>query len=204
LSAVDEPGSAAHSVQEIILHPDWNYESIDFDADISVLVLRDPVEFTDNVQPICLPQPSDDEVARKGFTVGWSLSKQSEATGEDFDLTPNELEVLAVNNSDCIKAVRKVETPSSNRNFCAGFVNESKSACGGGFYLLDSSTKGFSLQGIVSASAKGREHPTHGCDINVYTNVAKFIDWIRSEMEKSKEVKWEEVEFECKPWLWLT
>jgi transmembrane protease serine 5 len=186
LSVVDEPGSTAHSVQEIILHTD----SVEYDADISVLVLRDPVEYSESVGPICLPQQSDDEVVGMGTVVGWGRSKQSEVTEKQHDSTPNELKVSAVSNSDCFKDVKKLEISSSHRTFCAGFVNKSKSACSGnsgsGFYLLDSSTKLFNLQGIVSFSAYNRDQPTRGCDISAYTNVAKFIDWIRSEIEKTK------------------
>jgi secreted trypsin-like serine protease len=186
------------------LHPDWNSQSRDFDADISILVLREPVEFSRNVESICLPQPSDDEVVGTGSIVGWRVSEHSEAAGEQHDSTPNELEVFAVSNLDCINAVKKLDIPSSPRTFCAGFVNQNQSACGGksggGFYLLDSSTKLFSLQGIAAASMK---NSTQGCDANVltlHTNVAKFVDWIRSEMDKSKEIEREEVEFDCSTW----
>jgi secreted trypsin-like serine protease len=204
LSVIDEPGSTEHSVQEIILHPHWNSESIDFDADISIVVLRDPVMFTANAEPICLPQPSDDQVVGTGTVVGWGVSERSKAAGEQHDTTPNELEVSAVSQSHCFSTVDDIFYSSSNRTFCAGFVGESKSAfkgdTGGGFYLLDSSTKLFSLQGIVSASNDPAQ-PTRGCDVNVYsvyTNVAKFVDWIRSKIEKPKEIEWHYVE--CKPY----
>jgi secreted trypsin-like serine protease len=188
------------------LHPDWNSQSRDFDADISILVLREPVEFSRNVESICLPRQSDeDEVVGIGTVVGWGKSERSEAAGEQYDSTPNELEVPAVNNSHCFLAVKKFDTISSFRTFCAGYINESKSVCsgdgGGGFYLFDSMTKRFNLQGIVSAT-KYDHYRNRNCDINIYTiytNVAKFIDWIRSEMNKWKEIKWEEVEFDCKP-----
>jgi secreted trypsin-like serine protease len=205
LSVIDEPGSSAHSVQEVILHPDWNSEEIDYDADISIVVLSDPVEFSANVEPICLPQPSYDEFEGTGTVVGWGVSEHSEAAGEHYESMPNELEVSAVNQTHCFFTVRKLFMISSARTFCAGFINQSKSACsgdsGGGFYLLDSSTKRFNLRGIVSASANDPDQPTRGCDVNnfsLYTNVAKFIEWIRKEMKKSKEI--EEVELECEPW----
>jgi secreted trypsin-like serine protease len=189
------------------LHPDWDSEEVDFDADISVVVLR---EFAENVEPICLPQPSYGEVVGIGTVVGWGVSGRSEAAGEYYDSTPNELKLPAVNQLHCFLTVKKLVLPSSNRTFCAGFVNESKSACsgdsGGGFYLLDSSTKRFNLRGIVSAALDDpNRNRDRGCDVNVYslyTNVAKFIDWIRSKMEKSKEVQWEEGEFDCKPPRW--
>jgi secreted trypsin-like serine protease len=193
------------------LHPDWNSESVEFDADISIVVLHNSVEFTRNVEPICLPQPSDDGVAGTGTVVGWGMSGHWETAAQQHDTTPNDLEVPVVNNSHCF-LTNDIVYPSSNRTFCAGFVNESKSACSGdsagGFYLKDSSTKLFNLQGIVSASANDPDLTRNrGCDVNVYslyTNVAKFIDWIRSEMDKSKEIEWKEVEFECKPlWLWF-
>jgi hypothetical protein len=191
LSVVDEPGSSAHSVQEIILHPDWNSESVKFDADISIVVLRESVVFTRNVEPICLPQPSYDEFVGIGTVVSWGVSEDSEAAGERFDSTPNELEVPAMNNSHCFLTVNSIVKISSARTFCAGYINEAKAPCGGGgsgFYLLDSSTKLFSLQGIVSESLKDSEHPNRGCDVNVfslYTNVARFVDWIKSEMSLS-------------------
>jgi secreted trypsin-like serine protease len=206
LSVTDEPGSVAHSVQEIILHPDWNSESVEFDADISIVVLRDPVEFSRNVEPICLPQQSDVEVVGTGTVVSWDRSEHSEAVGEHYDSTPNELEVPVVSNSHCFLTVKQLFAISSPRTFCAGFINESKAPCSGdssgGFYLRDSSSKLFNLQGIVVALANDPDEPTRGCDMNMfslYTNVAKFVDWIKNEIEKSKEIEWKEVEFECKP-----
>jgi secreted trypsin-like serine protease len=188
LSIADEPGST-HSVHEIILHPDWNSESVKSDADISIVVLHNSVEFTRNVEPICLPRSSDDEVVGIGTVVGWSHRGHSEAAAAQHDSTPNDLEASAVRQAHCFLTVKSLVRRSSFRTFCAGFTNLSQAPCSGdnsgGFYLRDSSTKLFSLQGIVSV-------PNYDCDVNIiytiYTNVARFIDWIKNEMDKSKEV----------------
>jgi secreted trypsin-like serine protease len=206
LSVVDEPGSAQHSVQEIVLHRDWDSESVEFDADISIVVLRDSVVFSKNVEPICLPQPNYDEVVETGTVVGWGVSERSEAAGEQIDSTPNKLEVSAVSQAHCFLTVNSLVVPSSNRTFCAGYINQNKSACngdsGGGFYFRNSSTKLFNLRGIVSASANDPDrYRDRGCDVNVYsiyTNVARFVDWIINEMKINE---WKEVEFKCFPYV---
>jgi Trypsin len=119
-----------------------------------------------------LPQPSYDEVVGIGSVVGWGQSEQSEVAGEHHDSTPSELEFPAVNNSHYFLIVNSLVTVSSDRTFCAGFNNRSKAPCsgdsGGGIYLLDLSTKLFSLQGIVSASRNDRDQPYRGCDISVF------------------------------------
>lgn len=81
-------------------------------------------------------------------------------------------------------------------------MNESKGPCSGdsgsGFYLRNELAKVFELKGIVSASLS---ELSHGCDIEVYslyTDVAKFVDWIRMEMKKlPMKTVWEDVEFDC-------
>jgi len=49
----------SRNVHDVVLHPDWNPKSDDYDADIAIIVLNKPVRFNPKVQPICLPQPGD-------------------------------------------------------------------------------------------------------------------------------------------------
>jgi secreted trypsin-like serine protease len=198
----DEEGSANHSIFEVILHPEWNMNTYAFDADISIVVLRDPVTMTLTVGKICLPEQSNDEVVGTGTIAGWGKSQASEKVGNGPDTIPNELELPAVDNITCWNSNHDLYGISSPRTFCAGFVNQSKSACsgdsGGGFYLRSSTKFVWELRGIVSASIRD---PYRGCDINAYgvfTNVAKFVDWIKIKMEETNEIKWKEVSFMCK------
>lgn len=98
LSITDEPGSVEHLVWDIILHPEWNFEVESYDADICVVVLRDPVKFSRSVKPICLPQPSELKVVETGTVVGWGKSEDSERHAT----TLNELEVPAVSQEICL------------------------------------------------------------------------------------------------------
>lgn len=205
LNIVDELGSTEHSVWEILIHPDWKSRDERYDADISVVVLRDAVEFTTKFMPVCLPQPSD--VVTTGFVVGWGKSNVSEESSEKLVPTPNQLEVPAVNKSHCLASVPGIEFYASDRTFCGGYLNQSKSTCigdsGGGFYLRSSSSHRFNLAGIISSSMADFYK---GCDNEVYslfTNVAKFVEWIGEKMEKTKQIVWKAVEFECKEIHWI-
>jgi serine protease 56 len=193
LDRADEEGSASYRVLELTLHEDWKYDEDDFDADIALLTLETEVDLTNRrtVRIICLPQPSSSEVTETGTVVGWGISERSEADGEHHDSKPNKLELPAVTKQQCYNTSHELQMASSDRTFCAGFVNQSKSACkgdsGGGFYVYHSSTRTYYIGGIVSASL---HDPYGGCRTDTYsifTDVNKFVDWIREKMEKTSK-----------------
>jgi secreted trypsin-like serine protease len=184
LKEENEEGSIAHEIRELILHEDWKHDGDNFDADIAILLLETEVNLTQRqfVRIVCLPTSSQGEVTGDGTIVSFGHSI-------DEDLTPNELTLPAVTQAQCFEADSRLRELSSNRTFCAGFVNQSKSICkgdsGGGFYQLDRSMESQILAGIVSGSPND---PSGGCNINIYavfTDVSKFVWWIQ---EKMKEI----------------
>lgn len=108
-------------------HPDWNYGDIRFDADISLVTLSDEVKFTEHVEPVCLPKPTQNELFGAGNVIGWGKSEHSEALGLLMDPTPNELTVPIVSQEDCFLDVHLLAAIASKRTFCAGYMNRSKS-----------------------------------------------------------------------------
>jgi secreted trypsin-like serine protease len=203
LDKANESRAVEHEVWDLILHEDWDYTSNDFDADIALIVLETEVDLKKRftVGVVCLPAASQAEVSGIGIIAGWGASKRSEANQEPHDSTPNELELPAVTKAECVEADYRLDILLTDRNFCAGFVNQNKSACvgdsGGGFVQYDKSTKAYSITGIVSSSLKDN---VGSCRIDLYsvfTDVTKFTDWINLNMEETMDIKWINVDFEC-------
>ncbi len=74
LAAFDEEGSVRNRLSNIIVHPDWKPFDDRYDADIAVLILRNYVDFSYVIQPICLWTFNTDLneiVGIKGAVVGW-------------------------------------------------------------------------------------------------------------------------------------
>lgn len=66
-------GGQIRAVSEVFLHPDYD-QSINIGAnDIALLKLDSPLVFTDDVQPVCLPDPGDNqpEVGSYVTYTGW-------------------------------------------------------------------------------------------------------------------------------------
>ena len=151
---------------------------------------------------ICLPSASGVDYTGIGTVVGWGISEASEANYEHFDSTPNGIELPSVTQTQCEEAVNDFHTASSHRTFCAGYLDQGKSACGGdsggGFVAYDRSRKNYNLAGIVSSSLIDRK--MRSCNIDTYsifTDVGKFVEWMRKNMKKTEEIKWQDVEFHC-------
>lgn len=200
LNVADEHGSRNSSISEIIIHPDWNHNNNNFDADIAIVIMSDAVEFSDQIQPVCLPVPRFTEVVGVGTVVGWGKSAQTEYNQQDPK--PTQLDIPAVNASYCYPRFPDLADASSHRAFCGGFDNEGKGPClgdsGGGFYLKDAATSSWAVAGIISASIVDLDH---GCDINkfsLYTSVARFSDWIMEIITGTKMIEWNFVEFICR------
>jgi secreted trypsin-like serine protease len=104
-------------------------------------------------------------------------------------LTPNYLKLPAVTNEQCTDADYRFHDLVSDRTFCAGFVNQGKSTCqgdsGGGLFSFYKTTNSVNLAGIVSGSLY---NSLNECEINTYsvfTDVAKFVDWINDRRRTS-------------------
>lgn len=196
----NEPGTQKSLVWEIVLHPDWNFREEKFDADISLLALKDKIVLGDNIAVVGLPKISFKEVIGDGYVVGWGKSDEYRI----HDNMPNQVILPAVNSSHCYTTSYKLAAASSNRLFCAGYENQGKAPCkgdsGAGFYLKDENSS-WEVRGIVSVALY-----TFGyeCDINIFTlfsNVARFVPWISSEVDRTKEVVWTFIEIDCHEYI---
>lgn len=61
-----------HKIEKIIYHHDYKSKSLisKSDADIALLIMKTKVNFTNYIQPICLPNSYENEIESVGFLVG--------------------------------------------------------------------------------------------------------------------------------------
>lgn len=200
LKNAKEFDSKNHSIYDLILHPDWNFNEKKFIADLAIVVLYNQVELNDNVQLICLPQKSYAEPIGVGSVIGWGKSETSYASGSHHDSTPNKVEIPVINGTHCLSRFPILADIASNSVFCGGYDGEGKAPCtgdsGGGFYIRGSSA--WKVQGIVSSAVIDLDR---GCDINkytLYTNIARYIDWVNQVIANSRTTIFEDVELRCR------
>jgi secreted trypsin-like serine protease len=201
----DEEDAKAHRVnhRDIMIHEGWNYYSNSFDGDLALILLDEKVDLSRRyiVGVVCLPPSSSSPFIGSGTISGWGMSEWSIANWESHSMVPNDLDLPAVTNEQCTDADYRFHELMSDRTFCAGFVNQGKSACqgdnGAGFFSFDRTSRSFNLVGIVSGTLY---NPMDECNVNTYTvftDVAKFVDWINEKVEKTKNFRWQEIEFKC-------
>lgn len=55
MKELSEDGSETRLVKQIVVHPDWTFGDNKFDADIALIFLQSPVEFSRYITAVCLP-----------------------------------------------------------------------------------------------------------------------------------------------------
>jgi secreted trypsin-like serine protease len=199
----EEEYAKAHRVNDIMVHEDWDFDSDSLDGDLALLLLNEKVDLSRRyiVGVVCLPPSSSSSFIGNGTISGWGVSEWSIANIKGHSMTPNDLNLPAVTKKQCTDANDRFHDLVSDRTFCAGYVNQGKSACrgdsGGGLLDFDKTSRSFNLAGIVSGTLY---NPMNECEINTYTvftDVAKFVDWMNEKVEKTKDFRWQEVEFKC-------
>jgi secreted trypsin-like serine protease len=165
----------------IRIHPDWDYNSTRYDADIAVLVLKDKIRFGTYVQPACLPEPTTNVFNIRGTIVGYGLTENTTTNVN----RPKFVDIPSVEKEYCLWNSDIFKDFGSNRTFCAG--EQGKRACkgdsGGGFYVQNDNT--YTVNGVVSAGSPN----CSASPFAVFTNVPNFVDWIKQEMDQEKEIE---------------
>merc|ERR1712038_635944 len=164
-------------VEKIIAHPDYSQQ--DLTNDICLLKLAKPLEMTDYIQPIALPESKQDTEEGEPITVtGWgSLS-------EGGLILPNVLHkvsVPVVGDDACNEYYSSSGYSIVDSMICAGLPEGGKDSCqgdSGGPFFSNESPKSRELLGVVSWGI-GCARPGYP---GVYTEVSHFVEWITETM----------------------
>ncbi|XP_051025817.1 coagulation factor XI [Acomys russatus] len=156
-------------VQEMIVHD--QYKMAESGHDIALLKLESTMNYTDSQRPICLPSKGDRNVLyTECWVTGWGYT----GSRNEIQSTLQKVKVPLVSNEECQSRYRRHKI--TDKMICAGYKEGGKDACKGdsGGPLSCRHNGVWHLVGITSwgENCGQRERP------GVYTNVAKYVDWI--------------------------
>lgn len=179
------------TTERVIIHPDWTpgddlNTRTNFENDIALVQLKDPVKMGPTVSPICLPGTSaqyEPSVGDLGLISGWGRTEKKNIV---IQLRGAKLPVTTL---DKCKAVKE-ENPKAGADayvftdnmICAGEkgVDSCQGDSGGAFAMQVPDVKDpkFYVAGLVSW---GKKCGTYG----MYTKVKNYMDWILKTMQEN-------------------
>ncbi|KAF7643300.1 hypothetical protein LDENG_00242110 [Lucifuga dentata] len=177
------PNEVSQSVQQIILHP--NYNPITSDNDICLVKLSSPVIFTDYIQPVCLAASDSTFYAGTSMWVtGWGSINTRESLPSPQTL--QEVEVPVVGNRQCNCDYDDVygKGAITDNMICSGFREGGKYSCQGdtGGPMVSKQGSRWILGGVVSFGLGCAEPNFPG----VYARVSSYQSWINNHITRNQ------------------
>jgi hypothetical protein len=155
------PSDLIRNVSTIKTHENFPKTDGNFDADIAILTLAEPLKITNEIRPACLP-PSAPSQPSSGTIVGFTKSP------ENHTMTFTEIKVANI--TSCLLGDEKACELHDDDFTC---TSQSSS----GFY---SGSSELVVSGIFSKGL--RPDDSQVCGVNnfiVFTFVAPYVEWIR-------------------------
>lgn len=168
-NSASEQGVQDVSVKLVVKHKEFTMETLH--SDIAILVLKEPIRYTNTIKPVCLPSGKQSYAGKKGTVVGWGLL--SERGSRPTVLQELTMEIW--DNARCSSTYGST-APAGIKDtmLCAG--KKGKDSCSGdsgGPFVVPNGDH-WEQVGVVSWGI--------GCgkDIypGVYTRVTHMMDWI--------------------------
>ncbi|XP_051011279.1 complement C1s subcomponent [Acomys russatus] len=179
------------TTERVIIHPGWKLGDdlstrTDFDNDIALVQLKDPVKMGPAVSPICLPGTSSEYEPSKGdlgMISGWG---RTERRYNVVHLRGAKLPVTSLEKCQQVKEdnpkARADDYVFTGNMICAGEkgVDSCDGDSGGAFALQIPKVQGpkFYVAGLVSW---GKKCGTYG----IYTKVKNYREWILKTMQEN-------------------
>uniref|UniRef100_A0A914Z6I9 Peptidase S1 domain-containing protein n=1 Tax=Panagrolaimus superbus TaxID=310955 RepID=A0A914Z6I9_9BILA len=163
-----------------------------FGEDIALIKLKTPIEFSENVNPICLSRNLRPNLGEKAIVAGFGYVFNGVINGanEGDEVEEQDMNINLPNTLNAVK-VDITEDNKCNCNFAAGVQSDTELCAGG---LLQGTLQGDSggplmileknskLWYQIGITARGQTYATNDTlqvvDYGIYTDVSKFCDWI--------------------------
>ncbi|XP_070533440.1 transmembrane protease serine 9-like [Ptychodera flava] len=154
------------------IHLQPNYVPSSDDYDIAMVELVQPISFTDEIRPICLP-PRDMTIPTgdKCYVTGWGATSEN-GIGSDFLM---EAALPIVPNDQCAASLTNSNVTS--RMLCAGYDVGGVDSCqgdSGGPFVCEKEPGRWYLAGVVSFGVGCARPNSPG----VYSRVTEYLDFI--------------------------
>lgn len=171
-------------VREVVSHEQFNKGSLR--NDIALLILDQPFDLAENIQPVCLPPKNHNFDGNKCFASGWG--KNVFGKEGKYQVILKKVELPVVPHKTCQTSLRTTRLGLRfilDRSFtCAGGVRGQDTCRGDGGSPLVCPIPGtpthYYQAGIVAWGIGCGEEGIPG----VYANVALFRDWIDQQLSK--------------------
>ncbi|XP_053825808.1 enteropeptidase [Vidua macroura] len=170
-SDLAQPPAAVRNIDRIIINP--HYMKQTKDSDIALMHLQHKVQYTDYIQPICLPEKNQQFLPGINCSIaGWGNIRNEGPSSNILQ----EAEVPLLSNEKCQQWMPKYNI--TENMLCAGYDMGGIDSCqgdSGGPLTFEDGDKWF-LVGVTSFG--------EGCALpqrpGVYVRVTMFVDWIKN------------------------
>lgn len=171
--------------EKLIIHNDFMSKDHSFDADLALVITKDRVQYTEYIRPICLLEElcNSEIVGTYGTVYGYAqvlylhnvIDNKTRAEKQSLDMP-------IVSQEECIRSNDIFREIISPRTFCAG-GRDGRGPCYGnsGSGMMMNRDDRWILHSLVITSLTKDRYFT--CDLDsyvVFTDVTKFVDWIKS------------------------
>ncbi|XP_040440240.1 enteropeptidase [Falco naumanni] len=169
-SDMTQPATVVQIIDQIVINP--HYVKRTKDSDIALMHLQYKVQYTDYIQPICLPEKNQQFLPGIYCSVaGWGRIMNEGPTSDILQ----EAKVPLILNEKCQQQMP--EYTITENMICAGYDMGGVDSCqgdSGGPLTSEDGNKWF-LVGVTSFGYKCALHERPG----VYVRVTMFVDWIK-------------------------
>ncbi|XP_022211550.2 phenoloxidase-activating enzyme 1 [Drosophila obscura] len=166
-------------VSQLLIHENYQFKQYT-EADLALARLDEPVAFSDYIVPICLWSTSNRMDLPQGvrsYVAGWGADGEGNGNTDVAKVT----DLSIVSDSNCTLELPHVLVQPST--LCAKKVGAGPCGSDGGGPLMLREGDVWLLRGVISGGRINAKENT--CDLSrpsVFTDVAKHIDWVRSNM----------------------
>jgi len=168
---------------QILIHPYYSSSGIP-NYDFAIIKLSSPVEFSDSVQPICLPNPNESYDDTLAEVAGWG---NTDANGYNFPESLQTVNVTTMTNKQCQEDLEKIQIDVpykiTSNMICAAALG--KNTCngdsGGPLITLSKDGSHYSQIGVVSWGVANETSWGLSCSTTspgVYSRVTDQLYWI--------------------------
>jgi len=160
-------------VRRVVVHEHYDYRATN--NDIAMMQLQEPLDWSHEVSPICLPDPGTDFAGKTATVSGWGMLWQSQNQDGPSPDQLMKVDLPIISDRSCQRGWRWSNAFNKDAMICCkGAVNKDPCPGDSGGPMVAEERGHYDLVGVVSFGSQ-----TCGDNlVSVFTRVQHFLPWI--------------------------